>query len=69
MFRITGIFILINDPTFQACAGLLADARALVKTARTEAADYRAQYKVPIPIKVRFSYHTFRPEANTLECN
>ncbi|CAD5123347.1 DgyrCDS11701 [Dimorphilus gyrociliatus] len=33
-----------------AVAGLLADARHLVETARDEAANYRANYSVPIPI-------------------
>jgi 20S proteasome subunit alpha 7 len=34
-----------------AVAGLLADARQLVETARTEAANYRSEYGTPIPVK------------------
>ncbi|KAB7499307.1 UNVERIFIED_CONTAM: hypothetical protein RMT77_003361 [Armadillidium vulgare] len=34
-----------------ACAGLLADARAIVEIARTEASNFRAEYGSPIPIK------------------
>ena len=33
-------------------AGLLADARAVVEIARDEAANYRNQYRSPIPLKV-----------------
>lgn len=36
----------------QACAGLLADARAVVDVGRAEAANYRAEYGRPIPCKV-----------------
>jgi len=34
-----------------AVSGLISDARQIVETARTEAANYRAQYGVPIPLK------------------
>ncbi|XP_076320780.1 proteasome alpha7 subunit isoform X1 [Tachypleus tridentatus] len=34
-----------------ACAGLLADARQLVETARTEASNYRADYGSSVPLK------------------
>ncbi|MCL4123757.1 UNVERIFIED_CONTAM: hypothetical protein GTU68_024245 [Idotea baltica] len=34
-----------------ACAGLLADARAIVEIARIEASNFRSEYSVPIPIK------------------
>jgi len=34
-----------------ACGGLLADARAIVEVARIEAANYRAEYGLPIPCK------------------
>ena len=37
---------------FQASAGLLADARAVVDVGRAEAANYRAEYGRPIPCKV-----------------
>lgn len=36
----------------QACAGLLADARAIVDVARIEASNYRAEYGMPIPCMV-----------------
>ena len=32
-------------------AGLIADARALAETARTEASNYRADYNAPIPAR------------------
>lgn len=35
-----------------ACAGLLADARAIVEVGRIEASNYRASYGVPIPCKL-----------------
>ena len=38
---------------FQAVAGLLADSRSVVEIARDEAANYRANYSQPIPLKVR----------------
>ncbi|KAF2365227.1 Proteasome subunit alpha/beta [Trinorchestia longiramus] len=34
-----------------ACAGLLADARAIVDVARNEAANYRSEYSTPMPVK------------------
>ncbi|XP_043245935.1 proteasome subunit alpha type-3-like isoform X2 [Amphibalanus amphitrite] len=34
-----------------AVAGLIADARALAETARTEASNYRADYSAPIPVR------------------
>lgn len=42
---------LIDRHVGMAVAGLLADARQIVETARTEAANYRSQYGSPIPIK------------------
>jgi len=36
-------------------AGLLADARAIVEIARDEAANYRNQYRSPVPLKVSLS--------------
>lgn len=39
----------------QACAGLLADARAVVDMGRAEAANYRAEYGRPIPCKVNLT--------------
>ena len=38
-------------------AGLLADARAVVEIARDEAANYRNQYRSPIPLKVCLFVH------------
>lgn len=34
-----------------AVSGLISDARQIVETARTEAANYQSQYGVPIPLK------------------
>ncbi len=39
----------------KAVAGLLADSRQIVETARTEASNYRAEYGGNIPVKVYFS--------------
>lgn len=37
--------------SFQAVSGLIADARQIVEIARREAANYRTQYNVNIPLK------------------
>lgn len=41
----------------QAVAGLLADARQVVETAREEANNYRYNYGMPVPLKVCLSIH------------
>lgn len=42
---------LIDRHVGMAVAGLLADARQIVETARTESANYRSEYGAPIPLK------------------
>lgn len=41
----------IDEHIGMAVAGLISDARQIVETARSEAASYRAQYGVGIPVK------------------
>lgn len=36
---------------FQAVAGLISDARQICETARSEASNYRSQYRTPVPLK------------------
>ena len=43
---------------FQACAGLIADARAIVEIARIESSNYRSEYGVPIPCAVSIIYYS-----------
>jgi len=42
---------MIDRHVGMAVSGLLADARQIVETARTEAANYRSEYGAPIPVK------------------
>ena len=46
VLRISGIYY-----SLQAVSGLISDARQIVETARTESANYRAQYGSNIPLK------------------
>lgn len=45
--------LIVHIILFQASAGLLADARAVVDVGRAEASNYRAEYGRPIPCKVK----------------
>ena len=51
------VFSHIHENFFQAVAGLLADARQLLTVARDEAKQYKYDYGVSIPVKVRCKEH------------
>ncbi len=51
------ICLIFNPFLFQSVAGLLADARQLLTVARDEAKQYKYDYGVSIPVKVRKKLH------------
>ena len=61
-----GLNLGFRRPTHQATAGLLADGRALVALARSQAEQYRDFYKTPIPGKVLADRMALHVQAYTL---